>query len=133
MKAGNKVMIVLFLFVIIFYAIIGMFVSDYQQPKPTETQLVQQKAEKILKAKQEKEEEEKCKKDLTCWSNMHDVYAYSACKPILEKLPNWDYKWTSWVNIFDSFMWTDKKTLIIRYIGHDLKIQNGFGNDKSLI
>jgi hypothetical protein len=105
--------------------IIAAFSDDDQSAKIADEQLAQQKSEEV--AASIKREEEQCKNSLSCWGDRFNTEANIACKPILEQYPRWDYKWTSWFGIFDSYMWVDQEKLILKYLGHDIKVQNAYG------
>jgi len=116
-KERAKIVGTIIIVIIIAYMIFSP--KSPEKPKaPPETP--QQKAIRI----------EQCKKSLSCWGDKNMGKAIYYCKDKLEQLPRFDYKWDDGyfdAEMFDSYKWADKDKLIITYVGHNLKIQNGFG------
>ncbi len=78
-------------------------------------------------AKQQKEAE--CLADVQCLASRNTVGAALACKTAVERLANYDFKWTDQLlDIkFPKIRWRDQSKGQITFIGDSLKVQNGFG------
>ncbi|GFM67858.1 hypothetical protein K5D34_21170 [Pseudomonas cichorii] len=82
-------------------------------------------AEKLAKEKSD----EKCRLDVTCWGEKHFVAAAVFCKTPIEKLAQYDVKWTDGVlePKFSRYKWADKERGVITFFGDKIQYQNGFG------
>ena len=70
-----------------------------------------------------------CRASLQCWGDKHSMRATVACRPLIESLARYDYKWTvGWLGAkLERFSWKDRKEGSISYTGNKIKFQNGFG------
>lgn len=75
------------------------------------------------------EAEAKCKEDLACWGNDHNMAATIVCRRPVERLACYAHKWTDgWLEPkFGHFRWRDQAQGIVTYTGDAIQFQNGFG------
>lgn len=69
-----------------------------------------------------------CRADFECWTNSHKADANSACRPYLERLAQYDFRWT--YNPLDgrfSRASVSDDGDVITYVGDRVEFQNGFG------
>ena len=70
-----------------------------------------------------------CRQDVQCWGEKHHLDAENLCPRLVEGWARFDYEWTDgftdWK--FDNWVWQDRPAGIIRYMGNNVKFQNGFG------
>ena len=73
--------------------------------------------------------ESKCRHDLQCWGDKHNLAATFACQPLIEGMAKYDYEWTDgWLGAkLERFRWKDRKAGTLSYTGNKVKFQNGFG------
>ncbi|GFM83320.1 hypothetical protein PSCICN_40120 [Pseudomonas cichorii] len=96
---------------------------------------VAENAKKESEAKEQAEKQakdksdEKCRLDVTCWGEKHFVAASVFCKAPIEKMAQYDFKWTDGVlePKFTRYKWADKDRGVITYFGDKIQFQNGFG------
>lgn len=71
-----------------------------------------------------------CRIDLQCWAARFKVDASADCQLIIQNQARYDYEWTDGMikPMFSRIAWVDQNGGIIRYIGDELKLQNGIGN-----
>lgn len=88
-----------------------------------------QRVEKEQKEAEAKSQDEACLSDLQCAGDKFSFRATRACRPMIERLAQYDFKWTDGMlgSKFPYFRWNNKEKHIITYIGDAIKLQNGFG------
>lgn len=73
--------------------------------------------------------DEQCIKDLACWANRHDIEAQVQCRKAIARQAKFDIQWTDGVltPMFHGHSWADQSKGVVRYVGDQVKLQNGFG------
>ncbi|WP_422460211.1 hypothetical protein [Endozoicomonas sp. ALB115] len=107
------------------------YLSDLQAAKEAQVAAEKAKAEEEARlAKLEKEQEEKaCRESIECWGKRNIGEASIACDGPIERFAQYDYEWTEgfFGEKFSRAIWTDRKAGHIKYVGDQIKFQNGFG------
>lgn len=70
-----------------------------------------------------------CMKDLQCWGDRQSIAGGMRCKPFVEKLAKYSFKWTdgTFETKFSHFRWLDQQQGTLTLIGDKIELQNGFG------
>ncbi|MBX8575642.1 hypothetical protein [Pseudomonas cichorii] len=105
------------------------------QAKELADNAVAENAKKESAAKEQAEKQakdkvdEKCRLDINCWGEKHFVAASVFCKTPIEKMAQYDFKWTDGMlePKFTRQKWADKDRGVITYFGDKIQFQNGFG------
>lgn len=107
------------------------YLSDIQAAKEAQAAAEKAKAEEEARlAKLEKEQEEReCRESIECWGKRNIGEASIACDGPIERFAQYDYEWTEgfFGEKFSRAIWTDRKAGHIKYVGDQIKFQNGFG------
>ncbi len=76
----------------------------------------------------EKVQEERCRQDSRCWGDKFTDMATLLCRPKIEALALYEYKWTNFGEVFsEKPRWKDLEKDVIIYSGSAFYAQNAFG------
>lgn len=73
--------------------------------------------------------DEQCVKVLKCWGERHEIEAQVQCRKAIARQAKFDIEWTDGIlaPMFHGYIWADQAKGVVRYVGDQVKFQNGFG------
>lgn len=124
-KVVSGVMLAVSLLIIAFV----LWIANIELPEATPEQKAKWAAEAKVKQAAQAEEDKACRKDIDCFFASIKNDAIASCQVAVERLANYDVKWTSGFSgpSFASWSWADSDAGTVILVGNQVKFQNGFG------